>query len=141
MNDQAEDSGSALELCPPEVIPNLDDLVIEDGKPLDSIFTEKQQHLLTEPLYSSWAGPGEGQTFLALANVGLFHTSGEPPLVPDAMLAVDVRIGQDLSVRENRSYFVWLRGKVPDVVIEIVSDRRGGEATHKMRTYARIGVP
>src|SRR5262249_34502626 len=35
----------------------------------------------------------------------------------------------------------WLRGKVPDVVIEIVSNREGGEDGDKFRTYARIGVP
>ncbi len=31
-------------------------------------------------------------------------------------------------------------GKSPDVVIELVSDRRGGEDTLKKRHYARIGV-
>ncbi len=140
MNDQAEDQGAALELCPEEVIPNLDDLVIEDGKPVDNIFVEKQQRLLTEPLYSSWAGPGEGRPFLALSNVGVFYAPKQPPLVPDALLSLDVRLGEDISLRENRSYFVWVLGKVPDVAIEIVSDRRGGEMTHKLRDYARIGV-
>jgi Uma2 family endonuclease len=147
MNDEPRDQSSppggdetALTLYP-EVIPNLDELVIEDGKPVESIFAEKQQRLLTEPLYASWPGPGEGRTFLALANVGLFYASKQPPLVPDAMLSLDVRLGDDLSRRENRSYFTWLLGKVPDVVVEIVSDRRGGEATHKLRDYARIGVP
>jgi hypothetical protein len=31
-------------------------------------------------------------------------------------------------------------GKPPDVVIEIVSDRRGGEEDDKLRMYARLGV-
>jgi Putative restriction endonuclease len=125
---------------PAEVIPNVDELVIEDGKPVDSVFVEKQQRLLTEPLYSSWPGPGEGRTWQALADVGLFFASKEPALVPDVMLSLDVETG-DLSVRENRSYFVWIKGKVPDVVIDIVSDRLGGEMTHKMRSYSRMGIP
>src|SRR5262249_60466438 len=109
----------------PEVIPNLDNLVTDDGAPVDNVFVEKQQRLLTEPLYTSWPGPGEGRPFLAMADVGLFHTYREPPLVPDALLSVDVALGEDLQVRENRSYFQWLLGKAPDVVIEIVSDTRG----------------
>jgi Uma2 family endonuclease len=125
----------------PEDIPNLDDVVIEDGAPVESIFAEKQLRLLTEPLYTSWTGPGEGRPFLVLANVGLFYKYGAPPLAPDVMLSLDVSPAEDLSVKGNRSYFTWLRGKAPDVVIEIVSDKRGGEDTLKMLDYARIGIP
>jgi Uma2 family endonuclease len=134
------DNGAADWVVPPEVVPNLDELVIEDDAPMGSIFTEKQQRLLTEPLYNSWAGPGEQRPFLALANVGLFYSSRQPPLVPDAMLSVDVELGADLSQRENRSYFMWIIEKPPDVVVEIVSDRRGGEEDLKMRQYARMRV-
>jgi hypothetical protein len=56
-------------------------------------------------------------------------------------LSLDVSPAEDLSVKGNRSYFTWLRGKAPDVVIEIVSDKRGGEDTLKMLDYARIGIP
>jgi Uma2 family endonuclease len=124
----------------PEVLPNLEDLVIEDGKPVETIFTEKQLRLLTEALYACWGGPEDGRPFLVLANVGLFYASRQPPLVPDVMLSLGVEQG-DLSVKANRSYFVWLRGKPPEVVIEIISDRYGGELTHKMGGYARAGVP
>src|SRR5262249_47570478 len=51
-----------------------------------------------------------------------------------------VRGEDDLSRKENRSYFSWLMGKAPDVVIEFVSDRRGGEDSLKMVQYARAGV-
>jgi hypothetical protein len=123
----------------PEVIPNLDNLVTDDGAPVDNLFVEKQYRLLTEPLYSSWPGPGEGRSFLVMTDVGLFHTYRQPPLVPDALLSVDVAVG-DLRLKENRSYFLWLLGKPPDVVLEIISDTRGGEEDYKMRQYARIGV-
>ena len=69
-----------------------------------------------------WAGPGEGRTFRALANVGLFFSLRTPPLAPDVMLSIDVPVGRDLSRKENNSYLMWEMGKPPDVVIEVVSD-------------------
>lgn len=122
----------------PEDIPDVEDLVIEDGKPVDSIFVEKQYRLLTEPLYSSWTSPHG--SFLVQANVGLFYAYREPPLVPDVVLSVGVPTGRDLTLKENQSYFMWVVGKPPDVVIEIVSDLRGGEEAEKMSAFARIGV-
>ena len=122
----------------PAVMPNLDDLVTTDDTPVDSIYAEKEQRLLTEPLYSSWAGPGEGRPFLALANVGWFHTWKQPPLVPDALLSLDAMPAGNLHTKAGHSYFQWLIGKPPDVVIEIVSDRRGGEDNFKKRMYARL---
>lgn len=124
----------------PEEVPNIDDLVIQDDEPVDNVFVEKQQRLLTEPLYSSWPGPGHGRSFKVLANVGLFYAWKQPPVVPDVMLALDVPADVDLSKKENRSYFMWVMAKRPDVVIEIVSDRRGGEDTEKLNLYAQIGV-
>ena len=122
----------------PEDIPNIEDLVIEDGKPADNMFVEKEYRLLTEPLYSSWSSPSG--SFLAVANVGLFYAYREPPLVPDMMLSLGVSTGRDLTLKENQSYFMWVVGKPPDVVIEMVSDPRGGEDIDKMIAYARIGV-
>jgi Uma2 family endonuclease len=130
-----------LEALPPELWPNVENLVTEDDTPVDNIFSEKQQRLLTESLYSSWAGPGEGRPFLALANVGLFYALHRPPLVPDMMLSLDVQAPrEDIWAKRNRSYFVWEYGKPPEVVIEVVSNLEGEEAGRKLREYARIGV-
>ena len=46
---------------------------------MDNIFSEKQQRLLTEPLYSG----GLDRPFAAMANVGVFYQTHQPPLVPD----------------------------------------------------------
>jgi Uma2 family endonuclease len=134
MNHQPTDHLSLEEL------PDVEALVIEDDQPVESIFAEKQYRLLTEPLYSSWSGPGEGRSFLALANVGLFYAAKQPPLAPDVMLSLDVPASADLGNKENLSYFTWIKGKPPEVVIEFVSDRRGGEGGYKKNEYARIGV-
>src|SRR5713101_8545062 len=122
----------------PEDYPSVEHLVTEDDTPVDNIFSEKQQRLLTEPLYSSWDA---GRLFLAASNVGLFYAVRQPPLVPDAFLSLDVQAPADLWPRANRSYFLWEYDKRPDVVIEVVSNQKGAEDDRKLRVYARIGVP
>jgi hypothetical protein len=116
-------------------------LVTEDGKPVDNIYVERQYHLLTDPLYASWGGTAGNGRFVALTNVGLFSATHVPPLVPDFLLSDDVVLPEDLLAKEHQSYFVWEFGKFPDVVGEIVSDRRGGEDTLKLRQYARLHIP
>jgi Uma2 family endonuclease len=130
---------------PPEVadLPPLPDtrlLVTQDDIPVDNIYVEKLQRLLVEPLYTCWTAPNN-RSFLALANVGLFFAAAEPAIVPDMMLSLDVPTNVNRREQDNRSYFSWVIGKFPDVVVEIVSDRQGGEDTDKMRTYRRLHIP
>jgi len=125
----------------PEGLPKVDELVTEDDTPVDNFPSEKQQRLLTETLYSSWAGPGEGRSFLVAANVGLFGSVREPPLVPDVFLSLDVQVAEDWWAKGRRAYFFWEFGKPPEVVIEIVSNRQGGETGTKVRAYARMRIP
>ena len=124
----------------PELHPNIDHIVTEDDRPVDNIFSEKQQRLLTEPLYSSWTRGHDRPTFVALSNVGLFFAVHQPPWVPDMMLSLDVELPETLWPKRNRSYFIWEYGKPPEVVIEVVSNREGGEDTKKHIGYARLGV-
>jgi Uma2 family endonuclease len=124
---------------PPEHWPDLETLVTEDDTPVDNLLSEKQQRLLTNALYASWEGPEDG--FMAMANVGLFYRPDAPPLVPDGLLSLHVRTPeQGLKAKADRSYFLWIKGKPPEVVVEVVSNREGGEDTVKLATYARIGV-
>jgi Uma2 family endonuclease len=125
---------------PPELWPNIDHLVFEDGKPVESLFAERQMRLFVEPLYASWKGPPESGKFVAMSNVGLFPEAQQTTLVPDGLLSIDVEAPRDPRLRPNRSYLVWVYGKPPDVVLELVSDRSGGELEYKLRQYARIGV-
>lgn len=136
---------------PEEIITELDisHLVIEDDTPVDNFQSEEQQRLLVEPLYSSKSVP---QPFLAAANVGLFYRLKGEPIVPDVFLSLGVQRPEDFSQRQNRSYFVWEFGKVPEVCIEIVSNTEGDELTlsrksqqkgktiAKKDVYAQIGV-
>jgi hypothetical protein len=127
----------------PESDPEIDyeSLVTENHKPVDRIFIEKLYRLLTHPLYASWPGPGEGRPFLVLANVGWFYQRTTPAVVPDVLLSLGVTAPPDLQVKQGHSYYQWDLGKQPDVIIEAVSDRTGGEESFKKNLYARLGVP
>lgn len=125
----------------PDISLDLNALITEDDTPVDNIPSEKQQRLLTEPLYSSWQGPGDQRRFLAAANVGVFSQTRIPAIVPDVFLSLDVTVAQDWWRKEHRSYFIWEVGKPPDLVIEIVSNTVGNEDTEKRRKYAWMRVP
>jgi Uma2 family endonuclease len=133
-------SHDPLQALPLELRPNVDHLVTEDDSPVDNVFSEKQQRLLTEPLYTCWAKSNGQRPFVAMANVGLFYHLRRPAIVPDMMLSLDVEFPREIHLKHNRSYFVWEYGKPPDVVIEVVSNREGGEDSVKLTTYARIPV-
>ncbi|MBD2079664.1 Uma2 family endonuclease [Leptolyngbya sp. FACHB-17] len=120
------------------VAPDISHIVTENDTPVDNFQSAKQQRLLVEPLYTSWL---ENLPFVADANVGLFYTAKQDPIVPDAFLSLGVEMPTDWSKKQNRSYFVWEFGKFPDICIEIVSNREGNELGKKKDLYARIGVP
>jgi hypothetical protein len=105
-------------------------IVTEDDEPVDNIFSAVQQRLLVEPLYSSWTGPGDGRPFFAESNIGVFYLLKAPPLVPDALLSLDVEADPDIHAKEHRSY----------VVVEVVSNKVGREDTSKLDKYARMKV-
>ncbi len=124
--------------------PDISDLVIEDDEPVDSVYSEKLQRLLTSALYASFQPrieeTAEPIPFFATANVGLFYALKLPPLVPDVMLSLEVSPPASFERKEDRTYFVWEMGKPPDVAIEIVSNKKGQELGRKLRDYARAGV-
>ena len=130
----------AATLSVPALDIDIESLVTEDDTPVDNMPSEKQQRLLTEPLYSSWAGPGGGRRFLAAANVGVFPERRNPAIVPDVLLSLDVQVHKNWWDKKHRTYLVWEFGKVPDLVVEIVSNQKGDEVGEKRMRYARMGV-
>lgn len=123
----------------------IENLVTEDDQPVDNLFSEKQQRLFATSLYSGWTPPVEGskrkrRKFLAAANVGIYFAMHEPPIVPDFFLSLDVEPHKDWYEKKHRTYLVWEFGKVPEVTLEIVSNKKGGELMTKMNDYARMGV-
>lgn len=127
-----------------ELLREVENLVTEDDTPVDNIFSEKEQRILTDALYASWPGPvdeeGNHRQFTVLANVGLFPAIHQRALVPDVLLSLDV-VAQNQQEKRHRSYLLWEFGKLPEVIIEIVSNRKGGELGEKMRKYERLNIP
>ncbi len=117
-----------------------DQPVTEDDTPVDNLFSAKQQRLLVDALYSSWATT-TARSFLADANVGVFSGVDEPAIVPDVFVSMDVQPHDGWWETFERSYFVGDYGKPPDVVIEIGSNTKGHEADDKLGRYAEMGVP
>ncbi len=116
------------------------DYITEDNEPVDSLFTEKQQRLLTQPLYSYLLN--SGRKFIVCSNIGIFKPSwGRYGIAPDVMLSMDVSIPHKGWKKKYRSYFMEKMGKPPDVVIEIVSISPGGELGEKKEKYLDINVP
>jgi hypothetical protein len=120
--------------------PDISHLVTEDDTPVDNLFSEKQMRLLADSLYNGWSGPSDGRPFLAMTNVGLYYALRTPALVPDLLLSLGVTPPGDPAPKESRSYFVWEYGKAPDLVVEIVSNRKGNELGDKLLDYALAGV-
>ncbi len=124
-------------------------LTIENDTPVDNFQSAQQQRLLVDALCSNDILP---LPFIAEANVGLFYKLKGEPVVPDMLLSLDVQRAEDLSERRDRAYFVWEFGKVPEVCVEIVSNKEGDEVSLSSRSrrkgkvkskkdiYAQIGV-
>ena len=119
--------------------PDVSNLITEDDTPVDNLFSEKQHRLLTESIHTSWK---PGFPFVAMTNVGVFVSPNRPAIVPDVLVTTHVELPKGhLLEKENRSYFVWnYDGRVPEIVVEVVSNRKGNELGSKMRAYEQMGV-
>ncbi|MCB1192219.1 MAG: Uma2 family endonuclease [Leptospiraceae bacterium] len=118
---------------------NIEEIEIEDGEPVDNILSEKQMRLLTETLYSSWTAQGHSSFFVS-ANVGIFTKLLDTSIVPDVLLSLDVDKPKERKKKEDLCYYLDKIGKPPEVVIEIVSNKVGGELENKLIDYGKIGV-
>lgn len=114
-------------------VPDANQLVTENDT-LDNFATSKQKRLLIGSLYSSL----QSQTFLAAANVGIYHTDEQPAIVPDVFLSLDIQVPEKWWEKQNRCYMVWRFGKPPEVVLEIVSNKEGDELGKKLKIYEHM---
>ena len=120
--------------------PDPDKLIPPEDEPVDNLFSETQQRLLTEPLYSSWIEPGKENTFLAAANIAVYHLAAGPSIGPDVMLACNITVPAEFWSQQQPCYLIWDYGKAPDLVIEIISKTVRGEDSEKKAIYERMGV-
>ena len=126
-------------------LPTENDLPDTDHQPVDNELQLLVPFLLQAMLLLAWA---ERQDWFMGVNLGLYHTLHQPPIGPDAFLALGVE-----RVRENsklrKSYVAWQEGVMPQWVLEVVSQKPGGEYDRdrdrqekqgKLFQYARMGV-
>lgn len=116
-----------------------EDVELSDDQPVENEFQEKQMRLLAASLSALWAN--ENRQFMLYSNVGYFFSPHEPPIAPDIMLVLNVQRIPRTEGKKSEAYFQWEYGKPPDLVMEIVSNRKGDEATRKLKLHERLGVP
>ncbi|MBC1238250.1 Uma2 family endonuclease [Nostoc sp. 2RC] len=109
-------------------------LLVTENDTLDNFAAAKYKRLLISSLYSSL----QNQTFLAEANVAIYYTDLQPPIVPDVFLSLDVQVSENWWEKQNRCYMVWRFGKAPEVVLEIVSNKEGDELGKKLKIYEHM---
>ncbi len=109
-------------------------LLVTENDTLDNFAAAKYKRLLISSLYSSL----QNQTFLAEANVAIYYTDLQPPIVPDVFLSLDVQVPKNWWEKQNRCYMVWRFGKPPEVVLEIVSNKEGDELGKKLQIYEHM---
>lgn len=118
--------------------PDVSHLTTEDDTPVDNLPSEKQQRLSTSTLYDNDV---ISRPFLAAANVAIYSRVVDgTAIVPDVLLSLDVAVSEDFWEKEHRAYLNWMFGKNPEVVMEIVSNKKGNELGSKMNRYAQLGV-
>jgi Uma2 family endonuclease len=129
--DQHEFVSSTVDLI------DYDSFVTEDDEPVDNVYSERQQRLLTDVLYTSWK---YDRPYMACANVGIYENPPKYPIVPDMFLSLDVKPPQDVWKKKHRCYFISVIGKPPELVVEVVSNKVGNERDIKLKKYERMGV-
>ena len=87
--------------------PDMSQIITEDDEPVDNMFSEKQQRLLVEPLYSSW---NPGRPFIAAANVGVFNAETGAVIVFIGHVAFKHRVDLLQAVDQNRVKQIGLPG-------------------------------
>ncbi len=97
-------------------LPTEDDLPYSDGEPMESWRHVEQMHLLMEPLRLAWA---DRDDFFVGGNMFVYFS--EEQLRNRHFRGPDVFVVLGVPHRERKSWVVWQEGRVPDVVIELLS--------------------
>ncbi len=132
MSVPAEDLYYPEPALPFDLPPGEDDLPSEDGVPMETERHKLQMDLLIYPL-RRWLAQHRPDGYVN-GNMFVYYqihdNGGHESIGPDVMVALDV------VPREHKSWLVWLEGKGPDVVIELLSDSTARQdKTKKKRIY------
>ncbi len=121
---------------PWQCLPTSAELPDSDDTPVDNELQNLIPNLLEAVLALAWS---ERTDWFFGVDMGIYHTPGEPPLVPDGFLSlgVDRFIGEE----GRLSYVLWEEDNVvPLWVLEVVSKTYSGEYEQKKIAYAQLGI-
>ena len=126
-------------------LPTEEDLPYSDEQPVDNELQLLVPFLLRAILSLAWE---DRQDWFMGINIGLYHTVNQPAIGPDALLSLGVpRVRPTNKLR--LSYLVWQEGVMPQWVLEVVSQKPGGEYKRdktredkkgKLIRYAEMGI-
>jgi Uma2 family endonuclease len=114
-------------------VPTQDDLPCDDGIPMETFRHKRQMDLLIDVLDAWLEARGDG---FSGGNMFLYYSLAQVQrkefIGPDFFVALDVPLG------ERKSWVSWEEGKVPDVVVELLSaTTKRHDKTDKKTLYAR----
>lgn len=120
---------------PLEYLPTEEDLPYSDDTPVDNELQILIPDLLRAILSMLWT---DRMDWFFGVNMGVYYDPQLPAIVPDGFLSLGVP--RRKSQRGRLSYVIWQEQVVPKLVLEFVSQTKGGEYDEKMTKYALIGV-
>lgn len=114
--------------------PSSDELIYDDGEPMESARHRQQMTVLIESLEYAWRDRSD---FYVGGNMFLYFS--ETQARNNDFRGPDVFVVLNTTRRERRSWVVWEEdGKAPDVIIELLSDKTEKiDRGEKMRVYGR----
>jgi Uma2 family endonuclease len=119
-----------------QILPTEFDLPDSDDQPVDNELQLLIPVLLRAILALLWADRYDW--FLGV-NLGLYYEPNLPAIGPDGFLSLGVpRVRSNGKLR--LSYLLWQENVMPQWVLEVVSQKYGGEYDEKLQGYANLGV-
>ncbi len=114
--------------------PSVDQLVCDDGEPMETARHRQQMIVLIDSLEHAWEGRDD---FYVGGNMFLYFS--ETQARKNDFRGPDVFVVMNTTRRERRAWVVWEEGgQAPDVVIELLSESTEHvDRGEKMRIYAR----
>jgi Uma2 family endonuclease len=121
----------------PKRPPSSEELICDDGEPMESARHRQQTAVLIESLEEAWR---DRDDFYVGGNMSLYFS--ETQARNNDFRGPDVFVTLHTTRRERRAWVVWEEGgQVPDVIIELLSEKTERvDRGEKMRVYAPLGV-
>lgn len=125
-----------LHYDPLQCLPTSAELPDSDDTPVDNELQNLIPNLLEAVLALAWS---ERMNWFFGVDMGIYHTPGEPPIVPDGFLSLGVE--RFIEEEGRLSYVLWEEDNVvPLWALEVVSKTYSGEYEQKKIAYAQLGI-